>query len=117
MPFQETVMKKIMVLVLLLIARPALAVNWRYVVYLGDTVIYDGPSPPFDVEMAYPDPSQTAPIINVGDEHRGRLLNEVEYADELIQPHLIIIPPAGNIRRSTANPVSSMGVPLQFGSY
>lgn len=110
-------MKKIMIIVLWLIALPALAENWRYVVYLGDTLTYDGPIPPLDVDLAYPAPGQTAPVIPEGAEPRGRLLNTVEYADELIQPHLVIIPPGGGIRRGAADPVSSMGVPIQFGSY
>jgi hypothetical protein len=109
--------KTMSVVVLLLIAMPALAANWRYVVYLGETLIYDGPILPLDVNLAYPAEGQTAPLVKVGAEPRGRLLTPAEYADQLTRPHIIIIPPPQTAGGGARPAASSLGVPVQFGSY
>ncbi|MCP5418948.1 MAG: hypothetical protein H6970_00455 [Gammaproteobacteria bacterium] len=109
--------KTILLVALSLIALPASAANWRYIVYLGETVISDGPTLPLDVDLTYPADGQSASAIRVGAEPRGRLLTDAEYAEELTQPHIVIVPPDQTKDARPTQTDSTLGVPMQFGHY
>ncbi|NJN47905.1 MAG: hypothetical protein HC808_17105 [Candidatus Competibacteraceae bacterium] len=110
--------KALFILLAVLISMPALAANWRYVVYLGDTLIYDGPTPPLDVNLTYPPLGEPIPVRKAGEEARGILLDEFEYTEQLLQPHVVIIPPgttSGGRASNRARTSSALGTPVQLG--
>jgi len=113
-------MKKnaLFILLAVFIAMPALGANWRYVVYLGDTLMYEGPTPPLDVNLTYPPLGEPLPVRKAGEEARGVLLDEFEYTEQMLQPHVVIIPPGQTTggRASNEAPTSStLGTPVQLG--
>ncbi|MEE4379576.1 MAG: hypothetical protein V2J55_18980 [Candidatus Competibacteraceae bacterium] len=110
--------KALFILLAVFIATPAFAANWRYVVYLGETLIYDGPTPPLDVNLTYPPFGEPLPERKPGEEARGVLLDEFQYTEQLLQPHVVIIPPgqtAGGRASNQAPTSSSLGEPVQLG--
>jgi hypothetical protein len=107
--------KTFFIVIALVVSMPTFAANWRYVVYLGDTLVYDGSTPPLDTNLAYPPLGESLPVRKAGQEARGVLLNELEYAEQLLQPHVVIIPPTGTSGGKAKAPASGLGTPVQLG--
>lgn len=75
---------------LLLLLVPAVTFAWRYTLYQGNELIYDGPIPPQD--LTYPLAGQPTPEVDDQDPLEGRVLSQREKHALPGRRHLIIVP-------------------------